>query len=203
MGLFWLDYKNVPGQGVYAQGGLKFRFTEETLKEYFGPILSYVSLNDLIGEAVFWTMLPTYLAVYIFPFILYYKGILVSIVTAAVVFLIAEIYHLSFYNKPLNYLAFFLGSTLPQSILYAVFLVLFIRSGSVAKIAVLVVQFLASFLGIYQVFAFIIDFPLVIINRAYFQKTKEFLFLPSSSDQILINIGRYYAKKFRIDLTNR
>jgi len=130
MGLFSVDYQNVPGQCVYAQGGLKFRADEKALKQYFTPILSYVSLSDLIGEAVFWKILPTNLAVYIFPFILHYKGILFAIITAVVVFLIAEIYHLFFYNRLLNYLVFFLGNPLPELILYAVFLVIFILSGS-------------------------------------------------------------------------
>ena len=200
MGLFSLNYKNVPGECVYAEGGLKFRADEKKLKQYFAPILPYVSLNDLIGEAVFWTMFAECLSTYIFPFVLYYKGVVLSIITALVAFLIAKIYSYFFYNKILNYLVFFLANPLPKLILYAVFLVIFILSRSFAKIAVLITWLLGSFLGIYEVFTPIVYFPLVIIGRAYFQKTKEFLFLPPS-DQILRNIGWYYARKFRIDPT--
>jgi len=84
MGLFFVDYQNVPGQCVYAKGGLKFRADEEALRRYFAPILPYVSLNDLIGEAVFWVLLPSSLAIWTFPFLLYYRGGVLAVVATLV-----------------------------------------------------------------------------------------------------------------------
>ena len=108
MGLFSLNYQNVPGQCVYARGGLKFRADEDKLRRYFSPILAHISLNDLIGEAVFWTMLPSALAIWIFPILLYFKGILFALITTLILYLVTEIGHLIFYSKPLNYIVFVL-----------------------------------------------------------------------------------------------
>ena len=80
MGLFSVNYQNVPGQCVYAKGGLKFRADEDKLRHYFSPILPRISLNDIIGEAVFWSMLPSALAIWIFPILLYFKGILFALI---------------------------------------------------------------------------------------------------------------------------
>jgi len=103
MGLFAVDYRNVPGQCVYAQGGLKFRADEEALRRYFSQILPYVSLNDLIGEAVYWVLFPSSLAVWTFPFLLYFQGLAFTLVTVAVLFLVAGIAHQYMYSKSLNY----------------------------------------------------------------------------------------------------
>lgn len=189
MGLLWVNYQNVPGQCVYAKGGLKFRADEEALCRYFAPILPHVSLNDLIGEAVFWVLLPSTLVIWIFPFLLFYsQEMLFAIIVAVALYLLLEIGHMSFYLKPLNYLVFILANPLPQLILYIVWAVILIRSGSVDKFIVLGVWFLFFKLG----FDKLIFSPLLIsLNEAHFS-------LPPS-DTVLRNIGWYYARKFGID----
>ena len=71
MGLFSVYYDNIPGRCIIAQGGLEFHCDEASLYEYFDSILSYVSLSDLIGEAVFWFLMPSSLAIWAFPVLLY------------------------------------------------------------------------------------------------------------------------------------
>lgn len=189
MELFWVNYQNVPGQCVYAKGGLKFRGDEKALCRYFAPILPYVSLNNLIGEAVFWSLLPSTLAIWTFPFlILYSQGILFAIVVAVALCLLLEVGHMTFYFKPLNYLVFILANPLPQLVVYIVWAVILIRSASVGKFIVLGVWFLFFKFG----FDKLIFSPLLIsLNEAHFS-------LPPS-DTVLRNIGWYYARKFGID----
>lgn len=200
MGFFSVDYRNVPGQCVYAQGGLKFRADEDALCRYFAPILPYVSLNDLIGEALFWFMLPSTLAIWIFPFLLYSRGIFFAVIATAALYLLVKIWHMFLYIKSVNYLVFILGNPIPELVAYIVWAIIFISSDYITKIIILGVWFLGFKLGIDEVFSSIFYFAFLPIQRAYFKKIKKFLFLPLS-DQILINIGWYYAKKFGIDPT--
>lgn len=189
MGLFSLNYQNVPGQCVYARGGLKFRADENTLRRYFSPILPHVSLNDLIGEAVFWSMLPSTLAIWTFPFLLYFKGILFALITTAILYLIVEIGHLSFYLKPLNYIIFILGNNFLAFIVYLIWTAILIFSGSIERVIILGIWFVFFALGFSQ----LILLPLLPILTKFFA-------LPPS-DQILRNIGWYYGRKSGFDPT--
>lgn len=112
MGLFSVDYQNVPGQCVYAQGGLKFSADEEALRRYFSPILPYVSLNDLIGEAVFWVLLPSSLAIWTFPFLLYYQGGVLAVVATLLLSTFVGIVHQYVNLRSINYWVFIFGNRL-------------------------------------------------------------------------------------------
>ena len=187
MGLFSLNYHNVPGQCVYAKGGLKFRADEEKLYRYFSPILPHISLNDLIGEAVFWSMLPSTLAIWTFPILLYFKGISFALIATLILYLVAEIGHLAFYSKFLNYIIFVLGNNLLALVVYLIWAATLIFSGSMGEVIVLAIWFLFFALGLSQ----LILLPLLPILTKFFA-------LPPS-DQILKNIGWYYAEKFGLD----
>lgn len=200
MGLFSIDYKNVPGQGVYAHGGLKFRADENSLSRFFAPILSYVSLNDLIGEAVFWCLLPSTLAAWTFPLIFYRIEL---IIIAPVLYVLARIFHMCIYLKPLNYLIFVFANKLLQFIFYAILAIVFILKGGSSEFNSPVVP--ALILGIVFLFfafggdEFIFGLTMLSLLLCY-PFLKKFLFLPPS-DQILWNVGRFYIKKFRINRT--
>lgn len=190
MGLFSLDYQNMPGQCVYAKGGLKFRADEDALRHYFAPILPYVSLNDLIGESVFWSMLPSTVAIWTFPFLLHSQGILFAIIATLVLYLVAEIGHMAFYIKPLNYVVFILGNQFLSLVVYIIWAVILILSGSIVGAIILGVWFLFFALGLSQI---IFLFPIIPFL------TKLFSLPPS--DQVLKNVGWHYARKFGIDPT--
>lgn len=189
MGLFSVSYQNVPGQCVYAQGGLKFRADEDKLRRYFSPILPHISLNDLIGEAVFWSMLPSTLAIWIFPFLIYSQGVPFALTVAIILYLVSEIFHMVFYLKPLNYLIFILGNQFLSLIFYIVWGAILIISGSMINAIILGVWFLFHTLGGNQI---VFLLPLTPLLAKFF--------LPPS-DQILRNVGWYYGRKFGLDPT--
>jgi len=188
MGLFSVEYRNVPGQCIYARGGLKFRADEDALYQYFEPILHNVTLNDLIGEAVFWSMLPSTIALWTFPFLLLCKGAIFALITTIIIYLILEIGHLSIYIKPLNYIIFILGNNVLAFIVYIIWAVIFIITGAKGQIIILGAWFLFFAVGLNKL---IILFPFIPIL------TKIFSLPPS--DQILRNIGWNYARKYGID----
>lgn len=185
MGLFAVDYHNVPGQYVYAEGGLKFRADEEKLRSYFAPILPYMSLNDLIGEALFWTMFPATVALWFFPFLLYFKGFLFALIFTVALYLIVQIAHLITYFKPLNYVVFIFGNKFFTLVAYIVWATILIITGSGGEVFILGAWFVLFALGLEQ----------LILAPILLSCFKIFLSLPPS-DQILRNVGWYYGKKF-------
>ncbi len=197
MGLFELDIEDHPQRGIYA-GGMKFRADREALERYFNPVLTYVSLNDLVGEAVFWMLLPWTLAIYLFPFLLFAKGLVFALLATLISYLLLELLHWFIYIKAINYLLFFFASPIPQIILYIIVGVLFYLSGSYLEIISLGVVLLFFRLGGGAILSSILFLPLYIIAGIYFRKTGYYLFLPNS-DQVLRTIGFYYAKKNKID----
>jgi len=200
MGLFSLDYKNVPGQHIYSRGGLKFRADEESLRHYFAPILSYATLNDLIGEAVFWCLLPSTLAIWAFPLVLYPPD---SIFLVLVLYVLGRILHMAIYLKPLNYLVFIFCNPLLQFLFYAILVVVFILNRSVISWERLpAILFLAAVFLFFRLGGDELLFGLIMLgflSHVWFRPfTKRFLYLPPS-DQILWNVGRFYRKKFGVN----
>lgn len=190
MGLFSVDFQDVPNRGVIAQGGLKFRATVEYLNSYFDPVLQYVSLNDLIGEAVFWFLMPSTIAIWAFPFFLYFNGLPSALVWTLGVHLVAEATHLLVYIKPLNYLVFVLGNKILQGVVYLTVAVVCAVTGHISWTAALIGVYLAYALGLADLCVGILAFP---VNR--------FVGLPTS-DQLLRLIGWHYGRKHGQDPLN-
>jgi hypothetical protein len=199
MGLFSLDYKNMPGQCVYARGGLKFRADENALQHYFAPILPCTSLNDLIGEAVFWILLPSTVAIWTFPLVFYRADLI--IVTLAL-YVLARILHMSIYLKSLNYLVFIFCNPLLQFLFYTFLVIVFILNSSIISWEPLpAILFLAAIFLFFHLGGDDFQFGLLmllLVSHSWFRPfTKKFLYLPPS-DQILWNVGRFYRKKLGI-----
>jgi len=187
MGLFSLNYRNVPGQCVYAEGGLKFRADENMLRHYFAPILSYISLNELIGEATFWSLLPSTLAIWVFPIFLYFKGTFYALMATLILSNIMEILHQLFYSKIINYAIFILANNILALIVYFILAIILIHLNFFKEAIVLIVWGFFSISGLVEIIFFPIDLALV-----------KFFGLPKS-DQILRNIGWHYGRKLGLD----
>jgi hypothetical protein len=187
MGIFAVEYQDVPGRGVITQGGLKFRASEPSLCRYFAPILPFVTLNDLIGEAVFWFLMPSTIAVWSFPLLLYLKGLPWALIWMFGLYIFAQVFHLFMYVKPLNYLIFILGNRILQLVAYFVIAIVFMLKGYIAWAISLAAVFLFYAVGVSEIIAGIFTFP---VNR--------FVGL-ATSDQLLRLIGRHYGRKYTQD----
>ncbi|MFI5339710.1 MAG: hypothetical protein ACHQ7N_07720 [Candidatus Methylomirabilales bacterium] len=190
MGLFAIDYKNVDGQGVYARGGLKFRADEESLRRYFAEILPHVSLNDLIGEATVWLLLPSTTAFWLFPVLLYYLDISFAVCATAAVYLVATVSHFLIYSKPVNHLVLLFSQRVPRLIAYAGWATILLLKGLTMKAIVLGASYLF--------FGFGVEARMIatLLAPVYAK-----LFSLPPSDQVLRNVGWYYAEKHGIDPT--
>ena len=187
MGLFSVEYQDVPGQGVIAQGGLKFRAPEASLSRYFAPVLPYVSLNDLIGEAISWILMPATVAIWIFPLLLYLYDIPMALFIMLGVQVAAEILHQLVYIKPLNYITFYLGNKILQVVAYVVLALVFGFSGHGSWIIPLAGVFVYYAIGLGNVVMSILDLFLAM-----------FVGVPKS-DQLLRLIGWHYGRKYTND----
>jgi hypothetical protein len=187
MPLFAVEYQDVAGRGVIAQGGLKFRASEQSLRHYFAPILPFVSLNDLIGETVFWILMPSTIAIWAFPPLLYLTEFPWALVWMFGLYILLQVVHLLLYIKLLNYVVFILGNKVLQFIAYVVLVVASALTGHIAWAIALAAVFLFYAVGVSEIFASILTFPM---NR--------FVGLPTS-DQLLRLIGWYYGRKYTQD----
>ena len=186
MGLFAVEYEDVPGQGVIARRGLKFHATQESLSRYFAPILPFVSLNDLLGEAVFWSLMPSTIAVWAFPVLLYLYGPFFGVVLTLALQIVAEVADELVYIKSLNYFVFW-GNATVQFVAYVIMAVVCAFSGHVAWALVLAGVFIFYASGLNEVL-----FTLLGLVLAMFVGL-------SQSDQLLRLIGWHYGRKYTRD----
>ena len=187
MGLFAVEYQDIPGRGVLAQGGLKFRASERSLSRYFAPILPFVTLNDLIGEAVFWILIPSTIVVWTLPLLLYLTGLPWALAWTIGLYLLAHVIHLLVYIKPLNYLVFILGNRILQFIAYIILAAVFAFTTHIDWAITLATMFLYFALGLDVIFVS----PLTLVLT-------RFVGLPTS-DQLLRLVGWYYGRKYTTD----
>ena len=190
MGFFTVEFKNVAGQGVFAQGGLRFRADEESLRRYFAPILPHISLNDLIGEATSWLLLPSAISFWLFPVLLDALDISVAVVATAAIYLVATLSHFLAYSRPVNYLVLLFSQKIPRLLFYAGWAALLILRGFTMKAAVLG--------GAYLLFGFGVEARMVatLLAPLYAQ-----LFSLPPSDLVLRNVGWYHAARHGVDPT--
>ncbi len=187
MGLSAVEYRDVSGRGVVAQGGLKFRASEQSLSRYFAPILPFVTLNDLIGEAAFWILMPSTIAVWTLPLLLYLTGLPWALTWTIGLYLLAHIIHQLVYFKSLNYIVFMLGNRILQFVVYLFLAIVFANTNHLDWTITLAAMFLCIALGLDVIFVS----PLtLVLNR--------FVGLPTS-DQLLRLIGWHYARKYTED----
>ena len=182
--LFAVEFRNVPGKGVFASGGLKFQDDENALRRRYAKVLDTVSLNTLLGEAALWVLWPSTIAIWIFPALLWRLSIDVAVLVSIGVFLVAQIVHMLFYARWLNHVVFVLGNRALQILAYAACAAAFWIHGGPARPIALTAWLLLMATGVVQV-VFVVPF-LPILKR---------LFALRPADQALRNVACYYERR--------
>ena len=182
--LFAVEFRNVPGKGLFASGGLKFKTDEATLRRQCAPLLDRVSIHTLLGEASLWVLWPSTAAIWVFPFLVWRLSIDWAILASIGVFLAVLVLNMLFYSRRLNYGVLVLGNRALQGVAYAGFAVAFWRTGMPVKIVALAAWLLLMALGVVQVI-FVIPF-VPLLKR---------VFARSPADQALRNVARHHARR--------
>jgi len=180
--LFAVGYRNVPGKGVFASGGLKFQKEEDELRRQYAAALDRVSLNTLLGEATLWVLWPSTAAIWGFPILLWRLRLDLAVVAAIALFLAALVASMLFYARWLNYPVLVLGNRLVQTVVYTGWGLALWRTGSPAKVLALGAWLVLLSAGVLQV---IFVTPFLPLLKAVFAR--------GPADQALRNVARSYA----------
>ena len=182
--LFAVGYRNVPGKGVFASGGLKFASDEGALREQYADVLKTVPLETLLGEAALWVLWPSTAAIWAFPLLLWRLSVDMAVLASIALFLTVQVGHMLFYARRLNYAGFVLGNRALQLIVYAVWGIAFWRMDAPPKLVALAAWLLLMASGVVQV-VFVVPF-MPLLKR---------LFALRPADQALRNVALDHARR--------
>ena len=179
---FAVEYRTIPGKGLFAAGGLRFKTEESDLRRDY-PGLDGVPFARLLGEAALWVLWPSTAAIWAFPVFLWRLRIDYALLADIGLFLAVQLVTMLFYSPSLNYTLFVLGNRPLQTGVYLVWGILFWRAGAPTRIVPLAVWFLLMAFGVAQV---IFVTPFLPLLRVLFSR--------APADQALRHIARRYAR---------
>ncbi|MBI3696148.1 MAG: hypothetical protein HY238_15085 [Acidobacteria bacterium] len=182
--LFAVEYRNVPGKGVFASGGLKFQASEDEMRREHQALLRRVSLNTLLGEAALWVLWPSTAAIWAFPLLVWRLPIDMAVLAAIGLFLAIQIAHMLFYAQRLNYVGLLMGNRALQAVVYAACIAAFWLHGDWQRALAAGVWLVVMATGVVQVIFTVPFMP--ILKR---------LFALRPADQALQNVARYHGRR--------
>ena len=180
---FSVEYRAVPGKGLFAAGGLRFKTEESDLRRDYPSVLDQIPFPRLLGEAALWVLWPSTAAIWAFPALLQFLRVDYAILADIGVFLCVQIISMLFYSSPLNYALFVLGNRPLQAGVYLLWGVVFWRAGAPGQILPLAIWFLLMAFGVAQV---VFVTPFLPLLRGVFSRTP--------ADQALGHVARRYAR---------
>jgi hypothetical protein len=181
--LFDVEFRNAPGKGVFASGGLKFQSDEQELRRRYARVLNMVPLETLLGEAALWVLWPSTAAIWAFPLLLWPLPVDVAVLYAIGLFLTVQVAHMRFYSRRLNYAGFVLGNRALQGLGYIAGAAAFWRTGEGTKALALGAWLVLMASGVLQVI-FVVPFVPIL---------KRILEL-RPADQALENVVQYHLR---------
>lgn len=183
---FSVEYRAVPGKGLFAAGGLRFKTEESDLRRDYPTVLDQVPFPRLLGEAALWVLWPSTLAIWAFPVLLWLLRVDFALLWTIGLFLAVQVISMLFYARRLNYVLFVLGNRLLQTVVYSLWALALWRMGAPLKVVALGSWLLLMAGGIAQVI-FVTPFLPVL----------KWLFAHSPADQALFQVTRGYAQRLK------
>lgn len=181
---FAVEYKTVPGKGLFVAGGLRFMTEEAEFRREHRAVVSRVPFQRLLGEASLWVLWPSTAAIWAFPALLWRLRVDYALLADIGVFLAVQVATMLFYARGLNYALLVLGNRPLQAVAYLAWAVVFWRiDGPGARVLALAVWFLLMAFGIAQV---IFVTPFLPLLRVLFSRTP--------ADQALRHVVRRYSR---------
>lgn len=174
---------------VYSERGLKFTASIEYLSDYFSELLTYRSLNQLIGETVHWIWLPNYIAYFALPFLLSSYSYLTVAIIMLVILGIGSVFISLFYFRWLNILSLLVAPLFIWLSYAFVWGFLFIINGSILNAIIVGVSFILLLVGVYDLIVGLFNLPIQL-----------WIMRMPQSDCILRNIGWYHGRKLGLDI---
>lgn len=189
---FWQDFTEIEHEhALQTQGGMKIGFSRQELEDYFNVLLEKRSLEQMIGETAYWVLIPSIIAVYSFPVLLFVSNSLLWAVLGSFGFMMSfSVLNQSMYNYVFNrYIVRPVSHAIPK-------VVVMILAG---------VYFYLNDMGIITAlfplfWYFIIDrIPILyLICELILIKTKSWLYKLPDPDGVLRQVGWHWARKYKL-----
>lgn len=186
--LFAVEFRNLPGKGVQASGGLQFQSDESTLRRRYAKVLEAVPLNTLVGEATLWVLAPSTVSIWAFPLLLWRLSIDLAVLGAMGLFLAAQVAQMLVYARWLNYIVLVCGNRAVQILVYTGCVAAFWIHRDARKALALAVWLILMATGVVQVVMVVPFMP--VLKR---------LFALRPADQALRNVARFHARRMGLE----
>lgn len=190
MAEFWQDLTDVPQEGaLQTKGGMKISHTRQELEEYFSILLESRSLEQLAGETAYWVLIPSIVAVYSFPVMLWItKSVGWAALGSFGLMMSFSLLNQSAYHYLINkYLIRPASHALPKLLFIAGLSLLLYQSERNLYVALFPLLW----------YVFIDRVPILyLLSELMLVKTKAWLYKLPDPDGVLRQVGWYWARKY-------
>lgn len=190
---FWEELRDVPGEdALLTKGGMKISFSRRELSDYFNILLEKRPLEILAGETAYWVLIPSLVAVYSFPVLLFItKKIGYSLLAALGLMMSMSLFNQSSYNYFINkYLVKPASSNIPKLLINMIFAILLYRNGYSILYALLPF-----------IWYILVDrIPIIyLLSELLMLRVKTWMYNLADPDGVLRQVGWYWAKKHNLE----
>lgn len=191
---FWEDIKETPERdALMTKRGLRISFSKKELTKYFGKLLEKHPLECMVGETAYWVLIPSLVAIYSFPIILFItKNPWYSLMASLGFMMSTSLFNQSSYNYTINkYFVRPAANILAKLTINIVGSVLLYQAG--VSIWLVVLPFIWWLLN---------DFlPLIyLLSEMILMKFKTGMWNLADPDGVLRQVGIYWAKKYGLEV---
>ncbi len=148
---FSVEYRTIPGKGLFVAGGLRFKTEESDLRRDYPTVLDRVPFARLLGEAALWVLWPSTAAIWAFPAFLEFLRVDYALLADIGLFLTVQLVTMLFYSPALNLALFVLGNRPLQAGVYLAWGLVFWHAGVPSRILPLAIWFFLMASGVAQV----------------------------------------------------
>jgi len=192
---FWQDINETPQKDALITGsGLRISFSRKELNDFFGKLLKKRELECMVGETASWVLIPSLVAIYSFPIILFItKNPWYSLMSSLGLMMSWSLFNQSSYNYKINkYLVKPGSSIIPKIIVNLFGATALYMSG--ASIWLVVLPFIWWVLN---------DFiPIIyLLSELILIKPKSWMWTLADPDGVLRQVGIYWAKKYGLEIS--
>lgn len=195
MNRFWEDLHETPQRdALVTKRGLRISFSRKELNEFFGKLLDKRPLECMVGETSFWVLIPSLVAIYSFPIILYITtNPWYTLMSSLGLMMSMSLFNQGSYNfKVNNYLVKPASNIIPKLLINLLGAISLYKIG--ANIWLVVMPFIWWVLN---------DFiPVVyLLTELLLIKAKTWMWKLADPDGVLRQVGIYWAKKYDLKVS--
>ncbi len=195
MNEFWEDLTDTPERdALVTKRGLRINFSRKELNRFFGSLLEKRPLECMVGETAHWVLIPSLVAVYSFPIILFItKNPWYTLMSSLGLMMSMSLFNQFSYNYNINkYLVKPASSILAKLTINTVGAILLLYQAG-TSLWLVFLPFIWWLLN---------DFVPVIylLSEMFLIKIKAWMWNLADPDGVLRQVGVYWAKKYGLEI---